>query len=174
MPRRAPAQLPIPVAETVGQRVDEVGARGAQLGVAAVDRPPGEVRIRAQVLATRQAEAAAAAGAVQPGDADALAERQAVARARRAQAGAESGDLADDLMAGDDRRAPRGELTLDHVQVGAADAAGAHAQQHFVLARHRRGHFFERQWRRCDRRAPVQYRSSHQGSSVSGNRDRRG
>ena len=34
------------IAEAVGQRVDEVGARGAQLGVAAVDGPPGEVGIQ--------------------------------------------------------------------------------------------------------------------------------
>ena len=37
--------------------------------------------------------------------------------------------LADDLVAGDERQLRVGELAVDDVQVGPADAAGAHAQQ---------------------------------------------
>ena len=39
-------------------------------------------------------------------------------------------DLADDLMAGDQRAAERGEFAFDDVQVGPADPARADAQQH--------------------------------------------
>ena len=52
-------------------------------------------------------------------------------------AGAERHDLADDLVAGDDGRAVRRQLALEDVQVGAADAAGQHAEQHLARARAR-------------------------------------
>ena len=67
----------------------------------------------------------------QPGDADALAEREA----RRT--GAEGVDHADDLVAGHDAAAARREVALGEVEVGATDAADGHA--HADLARARFG-----------------------------------
>jgi hypothetical protein len=37
------------------------------------------------------------------------------------------------LMPRDHRRLARGQLSLDHVQVRAADAAGGHLQQHLIF-----------------------------------------
>lgn len=65
---------------------------------------------------------------MQPGDADALAEVEAGRGAR-----AQGGDLTHDLVAGDHALKALGQLALDHMKVGAADAAGAHA--HLQLSR---------------------------------------
>ena len=49
--------------------------------------------------------------------------------------------LADDLVARDERQLRPVELAVDDVQVGAADAARAHAQQHLSIARNGHRHF---------------------------------
>ena len=79
-------------------------------GVAGVD---GGV---AEVFAVGKAELAGSVGAAHPGDADAI-------------AGLEVGrgggdDLVDDLVAEDEGREFFGEIALDDVEIGAADAAG--------------------------------------------------
>jgi len=48
------------------------------------------------------------------------------------------------------------ELALDHVQVGAAHAAGAHAQQHLALCGRRLGKLGEFQRSFVDRPWPTQ------------------
>ena len=60
----------------VGQRVGEVLAHDGVLGVAAVGVVAGEARLRAEVLVAAPAVRADAAGAAQPGDADALRRRR--------------------------------------------------------------------------------------------------
>src|SRR5882724_3335534 len=69
---------------------------------------------------------------MQPRDADAIADLEA-ARAR-----ASFLDAADDLMAGDHRRATRRKLAFDHVEIGPTNAAGAHADADLVVTRRRR------------------------------------
>ena len=64
----------------VGQRVDEVLGRDDVVGVAAVGVPAREQRRDAQVLGAALAEAARAAGAVEPRHADAVAVAEALAR----------------------------------------------------------------------------------------------
>ena len=69
------------------------------------------------------AEAAGAVDAAHPGDADACADGEFRSVA------ADSADLADDLVAGDDGGRERRQIALDDVQVGAADSAGDDAEQ---------------------------------------------
>jgi hypothetical protein len=85
--------------------------------------------VLAEVLVAAPAEAAGLVGLVQPRHADAIAHgerRRARLAARRHHlcTCAETDDLADDLVPGDDGRAMGRQLALDNVQVGAADAAG--------------------------------------------------
>ena len=96
--------------DAVGQRVDEVLAGDHPLGVAPVDRPPGELRQLAEVLQPREALLAVAAGSPKPGEPDPF----PAAR-----------DPADDLVAGDQRRLSERDVALEDLQVGAADATGA-------------------------------------------------
>ena len=59
---------------------------------------------------------------------------------------AERLDLADDLVAEDERQLRARQLAVDDVQVGAADAAREHAEEHLPGRRRRVGHLrcFER------------------------------
>src|SRR5262249_39962971 len=93
------------------------------LGVAAGELVAGEARVRAEVLTARLTEAALSAGPAEPGEAGALADGES------ARAGADRDDLADALMAEDQRQRRLGELTVDDVEVGATDAAGEDAEQ---------------------------------------------
>jgi hypothetical protein len=68
---------------------------------------------------------------VQPRHPDPVAERECIA------APAERVDAADHLMAGHDREVWEVEITLDHVQVGAAAATRAHPYAHLTRAGHR-------------------------------------
>jgi len=84
------------------------------LGVAAVEVVAGEARSVAEVLPAAQAVAALAARPAEPRDADAPAGRLVDA---------------DDLVAGHERQLRVGQLAVDDVQVGAADPAGADADE---------------------------------------------
>ena len=119
----------VQVIEAGRQRMDEIGARDGELGVAAVDRVAGEVWRVAEIFLAAAAVGAGAVDPAHPGDADARAERQ-IARGA-------SQNFADDLVAGNDFVAYRGQLALDDVEVGAADAADADFEQY--LARFRLG-----------------------------------
>ena len=77
----------------------------------------------AEVLAARAAVAALAAGPAQPRDPDPVAGREALRPLPRLD------HLADDLVAEDQRQLRLGELAVDDVQVGAADAAGDHPDE---------------------------------------------
>uniref|UniRef100_A0A0U1PBP6 Uncharacterized protein n=1 Tax=Mizugakiibacter sediminis TaxID=1475481 RepID=A0A0U1PBP6_9GAMM len=110
-----------------GEAVARVGER--VLGVAAVELIAGEARLLAQVLAAAAAVGANAAGPAQPRHADALAFAEALdARAARHH-------RADDLVAGDQLRLRLRQLAVDHVQIGAADRAGVHADQQLLRTR---------------------------------------
>jgi hypothetical protein len=66
---------------------------------------------------------------MQPGDSDARAEREA------ASPGAEFLDHADNLVPWNDGRLARRQFTLDDVQVGAANAAVADADENLAISR---------------------------------------
>jgi hypothetical protein len=110
----------VEIVEALRQRVDEVRARVGVLRVAAVQVVAGEARLVAEVLGAGPAEAAGPVGRAHPGDAHALSRAAAL------------DDLADDLVAGNDRIAARRELSGDDVQVGAADAAGTDLEPHLA------------------------------------------
>jgi hypothetical protein len=131
-PQRAVADDPgaqqrrsLDVAQAVRKRIDEVGAGNDTLGIAAVDRPPGELGQLAEVLAAAQAVAAAAACAGQP---------------RQAHPLAGAGDPSHHLVPDDHRRSPHLEVAAGDLQVGAADAAGTDLDQQLALAGLRVGH----------------------------------
>src|SRR5262249_54031691 len=130
-------------------RVDEVGRRAHAVGVAAVDVPAGEARCDAEVLVAADAEAALAARAPEPRDAD------AVPRRERDDARAAALHAADDLVPGHDHGPLRRELALDDVQVGATDAARLDADEHLAGGRLRDRAFdgLERTGRDVARRA---------------------
>src|SRR5581483_1780381 len=92
----------------------------AELRVAAVELVAREQGAVAQVLAAAAAEGALAARPAEPGHADALALPEAACR---------RDDLSDDLVARDERQLRLGELAVHDVQIRAAHAAGAHAQE---------------------------------------------
>ena len=82
----------------------------------------------AQVLAVRAAVAAGAVGEAEPGHADALPHREALdARADRLHG-------PHDLVAEHQRELGMRQVPIDDVQVGAADSAGLHTDQHLPLA----------------------------------------
>ena len=125
------------------------GGRDHELRVAAVHVPAGEARREAQVLVAARAEAAGAARAVQPRDPDPRADPGR--RDTRPQAL----DPPDDLVAGRHAVAPRREIPLHDVQVGAADAAHLDPDLHFAGTGLGRRQLDERQRSGLDRgRAP--------------------
>ena len=116
------------------ERQAEALVGDGQLGVAAVEVIAGEAGVVAEVLAAGAAVAALAVGPAEPGDADAVAGREALRPLARA------GDGADDLVARHQRQRRLAELAVEDVQVGAADAAGADRDQHLAGAGNRVRH----------------------------------
>ena len=113
----------------LAERKHIAGVGDGLRGVAAVAGVAGEQRVVAEVFLT-----AAAIGAGAVGDSRATARRPA-RRDEARHARAERVDPADDLMAGNERQLRARQFAVDHVQVGAADAAGRDA--HPDLARPR-------------------------------------
>ncbi len=107
------------IVEAGGQRKDEISARDGILGVAAVDRVARENGRVAKVLHASTAVRASAVDSADPGDAD--------ARADGVLGGGSFDDFAYDLMAGNDILTQGCKLAFDHMQIGAADRAGAHS-----------------------------------------------
>ena len=118
------------VAVAAGERKAVAGVGDRVLGVAAVDLVAGEAGVRAQVLLARPAVAASAAGPAEPGHADPLARAREPRRPRP-----RADDVADDLVAGNDRQLRLRQLAVDDVQVGAADGARGDLDQHLPGAR---------------------------------------
>jgi len=114
-----------------------VGRR--ELGVAAVDLIAGESRRVAEVLLAARAEFAASTARAEPGNPEPRPRCD-----RDARAGGD--DFSDDLVAGHERRTHRLELAVD-VQIGAADRARAHPEEHLSVRRHRNGPLLQLEWR---------------------------
>jgi hypothetical protein len=64
-------------------------------------------------------------------------------------------ERADDLMTGNDRRAPHVEIALDDVQVGAADPASVNLDQDFICGWLGDGNISQSQGMRLDGRGSV-------------------
>jgi hypothetical protein len=106
------------------EAVARVGNR--KLRVAAVQVVAGEAGAQAEVLAAAAAEAAVAVRPAEPGDADALAGLELHPFTRGVHD-------SDDLMAEDERQLRFGQLAVDDVQVGPADAAGLDANANLAV-----------------------------------------
>jgi hypothetical protein len=114
------------VVERIGKREAVVRTRDRMLRIAAVAAVAGELRRVAQVLVVRPAVGAGTAGCAKPWHADPIADAKAVdSRAERL-------DDADDLVSDYAWKGWVRQFAIHDVQVGAADAACVHAQQHFA------------------------------------------
>src|SRR5579862_6210830 len=108
----------------MGQRRGERQHMG---GIAAVARDSGSTtNVLAGEIVAAPAMAAIAACATEPADADPLARFPSV------DLGAERFDDADHFMAGNPRICQAGHTALDDDGVAVADAAGLHANAHFL------------------------------------------
>ena len=96
---------------------------------AAIARIAGKDWVIAEVLPAAQAIGAMTAGMTEPGNADAFAE------AEPADVGADRIDPPDNLMPGNDRHLRIWQFPVDDMEIGAADAAGAHAHANLSGAR---------------------------------------
>ncbi len=110
-----------------------------------------------EVLLSRQTLRALAAGLVEPGKAGRLPAPEAFPGVRT-----ELIDRADDLVTGDERAFLQRQLALDLVQIGAADAAGAHANPHLSGCGNRVGEFPVLQGRRLCRRGALEDHRKHE------------
>ena len=90
-------------------------------GKPAVARIAGKYRMIAEIFAVLPAIGANAAGCSKPGDADAF------AKAQRCHTLAQRIDTSDNLVTRHNRIGNIGQFPVDHMEIGAAHAAGANA-----------------------------------------------
>ena len=147
------------IVERAGKREDEVGARDSILGVAAVHGVSGECGCVAEVFLVMTAIPASAVGAADPRDADARCPAATPASAP-------ADHVANDLVAGNQRRATHGQLAFGDVQIGAAYAAGADLQQNLTRRRVEAGNFFQAQ-RMISNRCGLREHCGFHGQSPS-------
>ena len=145
------------VTECLRQRVGVGLVDHGVVGVASVQVPPREARCEAEVLASRRTESAHAARVRQPGHADAIADGPS----RRAVA--ETLDRPDDLVPRGHLWAMDREVALGHVEVGAADTAGSHADANLTRCRLRDLLLAPHQGPSVDRSGPVDHPRLHGG-----------
>ncbi len=117
------------VGVALGQVEAVAGVGEGELREATVDVAPGEAGVDAEVLATGTAHRAAPAGPGQPRDADSRTDPEHGVRPGR-------DHRAHHLVPEHHREDTAIELTVDDVEIGAADRAGGHPQQHLVGAGH--------------------------------------
>jgi hypothetical protein len=139
------------IAVALGQGEAVVRLRLGIFGIAAIGLVAGEGRCVAKVLAAGAAIGTNPASASEPGDADALAGREA------GDAVPQLLDRTDDFVSRHDRQLRVGQLAVDDVQVGAADAAGAHLHDDLAGSGSRPGHFDQSQ----RLAGPLQAHGSH-------------
>jgi len=98
-------------------------------GIAAVDLIAGEPRLQTQIFPPAPAEFARTAGPLQPGDPD------TIALPDIDHPGSRLRHRPDDLMARHQRTFHIGQLSLDDMQVGAADRADMHLHEYLAVPR---------------------------------------
>ena len=109
-----------------GQAIACVG--DSIVGIAAIPRVTGELRMVAQVLAIAAAEAAAPAGPAKPGH------THAIPRLHGQNTLTERLDDAHNFMTGNQGKLRRGKIAIDNMDIRPADAARANPDQHFPLS----------------------------------------
>ena len=127
------------VGKTLWNLVGKVFWGNDVLCVTAVDAVAGECWVIAKIFGSRAAVFAGAVGVMEPGYADAGANRKFVS------AGTQRFNGAYNLVAGNYGRFPQREFSLDNVQIGAADAAVTDADEHFACGRLRKGYVDKRE-----------------------------
>jgi hypothetical protein len=174
--QRGAAQGPVPddaraqqgrcldVPEGVGQPVRVALGNGGELGVPTVSVPTGERRVRAEVLLPPAAPAAAAAGAPQPRDAD------AVPRCEAGRALTERVDDPDDLVPRHGAATAWEQIAFGQVQVGPADAARRDPHPDLTGLRSGRLAGDRAQGVAVDRSGCVHDPGAHRSSVVGGDR----
>ena len=145
------------VGVSIGYRICEVLGDCDVLCVAAVHVVPGEAGVFAQVFLALLTGPALPAGGVEPGYA------YAVAGTELRNAFSQCVHGPDDLVSRYDWHLAAGDLPLDGVKVGVADAAGGDTQPHLVCLRRRRGHFGVFQRAFPDGTRPFQDHRLHSG-----------
>jgi hypothetical protein len=123
---RAEQRRRLGIAVAIGECETESCVGDCELRVAAMDVIAGEAGVGAKIFVTGAAVRAYAAGMSQPGDAHSLPD------AKGSHSGAGCCDLANDLVAGRHREDALGEVTVGHMQIGSADAAGANTDKHLI------------------------------------------
>jgi len=118
-----------------GVDVKLVMAGDGQFGVTAVDLVTGEAGLVAQVFGAAPAVLAVAAAMPQPRNADAFADLEAVHSRTQCL------HPADDFVTRNDGQFGFGQIAVDDVQIGAADAAGRYPDLHLSGSRQRLGQF---------------------------------
>src|SRR5215475_6447577 len=112
------------VAQGLGQRKNEIPPGHRKLSIAAIDGVAGKRRRIAKILEPSPAIGTSSIDSAHPGDPHAALQRKIGAGS--------SHDFADNLVTGNHSIAAHGQLTLDDVQIGSADSAGPHPQEHFA------------------------------------------
>ncbi len=137
------------IGEFCWNSVDEIFRRNDVFRITAIHAVAREHRVVAKIFRARPAIFATPIGAVQPGDAN------AVADPKPPRVLSSLLDNTHDLMPRNHRRFARRQFSFNHMQISSAHAAGAHTHEHFTALRlrHRNVRIF--QWIRfnCGRRA---------------------
>ncbi len=130
---------------------------GGEPGVPAIDRVAGECRRVAEILRAAAAVGTRAVGAADPRDSHPRADRKGGSGA--------GGDLAHNLVSGNQRAEARRQLAFHDVEVGAADAAGAHANHNLVGRGFRTRHLADLEGPAFNRAGRTKNGGAHRPSS---------
>jgi hypothetical protein len=141
--------------DAIGNGIGEILRHGGKLCIAPIGHIAGEPRIQAQILPATQAVLAGAIGESQPGDADSIAWPEP------------PGFLAtidhspDDLVAWDHRELHRRQISLDYMQIGAANSADLYLGEDIAWAKVRPINLLQMERISVDRRLGVENHGAH-------------
>src|SRR5208283_713761 len=111
----------VQVIQFLRQLEDKIAARRGKLRVTAIDGVAGEHRLIAKIFFSTPAIRTGSIHPADPGNADSRTDRQVCSCSLH--------DIADYLVAGDERVLSRRQFSIYDVQIGAADPAGTHPKQ---------------------------------------------
>jgi hypothetical protein len=141
----------VQVVESIAQQMDEVRAGDDGRGISPVNIVSGKGRIVAEVLMSVEAKSARAIGAAEPRNADARSDGEC-------NVGRGVGDDADDLVPRHDRRVVGLEVTLDDVEIGAANTARSNRDENLARLQRRDFALLDVQPVDCDRTRGMKHR----------------
>jgi hypothetical protein len=148
------------IGKTRGDRVNKIFGRDNKLCVAAIHAVAGEQRAVAKIFRAGPAIFARSVRSMQPRDAHTVADPKAL-RALTLLL-----HKAHNLVARNHRGFARRQFSFNHVQIGSAHAAGAHAHQYFTAFRLRRRGIRVLQWIRLNRGWRAQQACFHHETSA--------